>query len=152
MKIIVKAADPHDAQMVSLVAQLDDYLLSRYPAVSTHLDPPEVLSRGFFVAAYHDKNLLGCGAIKYFDEAQYGEIKRLFVIEKMRGFGVSKKIMTKLESHAEKQQNINCIRLETGVYENAALGLYESFGYKKRSAFGTYSEDPLSVFMEKRLP
>ena len=43
------------------------------------------------------------------------------------------------------------VRLETGIYQPEALGLYRSAGYVEREAFGDYVPDPLSVFMEKRL-
>ena len=43
------------------------------------------------------------------------------------------------------------MRLETGIYQPEALGLYRSAGYVEREAFGDYVPDPLSVFMEKRL-
>jgi putative acetyltransferase len=41
--------------------------------------------------------------------------------------------------------------LETGIRQPEALGLYEQAGYKRRGPFGDYAEDPLSVFMQKRL-
>jgi putative acetyltransferase len=31
------------------------------------------------------------------------------------------------------------------------LTLYERAGYQRRGPFGDYSEDPLSIFMEKKL-
>ena len=43
------------------------------------------------------------------------------------------------------------MRLETGVRQPEALGLYETAGYQRRGPFGAYAEDPLCVFMEKRL-
>ena len=43
-------------------------------------------------------------------------------------------------------------RLETGISQPEALGLYQALGYAERSAFGGYStDDPFSVFMEKIL-
>jgi putative acetyltransferase len=41
--------------------------------------------------------------------------------------------------------------LETGPYQHQALGLYERLGYARRGPYGDYRDDPLSVFMEKRL-
>ena len=46
------------------------------------------------------------------------------------------------------------MRLETGIYQPAAIGLYKKFGYRKREQFGQYLDDPddsMSVFMEKIL-
>jgi putative acetyltransferase len=43
------------------------------------------------------------------------------------------------------------MRLETGVLQTEALGLYRRLGYQERGPYGDYETDPLSVFMEKRL-
>jgi putative acetyltransferase len=42
-------------------------------------------------------------------------------------------------------------RLETGVAQREALGLFEKAGYRLRGPFGDYRDDRLSVFMEKDL-
>jgi putative acetyltransferase len=41
------------------------------------------------------------------------------------------------------------LRLETGIYENEAIGLYEASGFRRVPPFGEYKEDPLSLFFEK---
>jgi putative acetyltransferase len=43
------------------------------------------------------------------------------------------------------------LRLETGIYQEEAIGLYEGFGFHRVPHFGEYNEDPLSVFFEKKL-
>ena len=43
------------------------------------------------------------------------------------------------------------MRLETGIYQQAAVRLYTRWGYQTRSAFAPYQPDPLSLFMEKLL-
>ncbi len=50
-----------------------------------------------------------------------------------------------------RARGVRLARLETGVHQHEALGLYADMGYTKRGPFGSYSDDPLSVFMEKRL-
>ena len=67
-----------------------------------------------------------------------------------RGNGLAKLIMCELEAHL-KQRGIGVARLETGIYQPEAIGLYEKLGYEIRGPFGAYKPDPLSVFMEKRL-
>jgi putative acetyltransferase len=42
------------------------------------------------------------------------------------------------------------LRLEAGIHQPEALGLYEALGYVRRGPFGDYGDDPVSVFMEKR--
>ena len=48
-------------------------------------------------------------------------------------------------------EGIAMVRLETGVLQKAAIGLYESLGYCHIQPFGSYLDDPLSLFMEKHL-
>jgi ribosomal protein S18 acetylase RimI-like enzyme len=43
------------------------------------------------------------------------------------------------------------LRLETGIYQTEAIGLYEGFGFERTGPFGEYREDPLSLFYEKRI-
>ena len=58
--------------------------------------------------------------------------------------------MSAIEAHAV-ESGMSVVRLETGIYQPEAIGLYERMGYTRRGPFGDYAEDPLSVFMEKRL-
>ena len=60
------------------------------------------------------------------------------------------KIMQYLEAELQ-QRGISVFRLETGVRQPEALGLYRKLGYVDREPFGAYKPDPLSVFMEKRV-
>jgi ribosomal protein S18 acetylase RimI-like enzyme len=46
---------------------------------------------------------------------------------------------------------VGLLRLETGIHQRAAIGLYERVGFRRIPAFGEYKEDPLSRFYEKRL-
>jgi len=84
------------------------------------------------------------------DDGCYGEIKRLFVLPEFRGLGLSRALMLALEAHLQAQQ-IEWARLETGIHQPEALGLYRRMGYRERGPFGAYRLDPYSVFMEKRL-
>lgn len=48
-------------------------------------------------------------------------------------------------------RHLPLIRLETGIHQKAAIGLYRAAGFEITGPFGDYPDDPLSVFMEKRL-
>ncbi len=141
-----------DAQQ--LISELDQYQLSIYPEESNHLDGAEELSQPnvYFVGAYNGSEIIGIGSIKYVsDDKTYGEIKRVFVSKHGRGQGISRLIMGNLEDHAA-DKGVRKLRLETGIYQPEAIGLYERLGYQKRGSFGSYPEDdPYSVFMEKTL-
>jgi putative acetyltransferase len=94
---------------------------------------------------------VACGAVKLLDDdGRYGEIKRLYVLPAQRGKGLARMIMATLED-ALRREGYPLARLETGVAQPEALGLYRALGYVERTPFGAYRPDPLSVFMEKRL-
>lgn len=77
-------------------------------------------------------------------------MKRLFVLESHRGAGIAKLLMCHLEDGL-KANGISVVRLETGIEQPATIALYRKLGYAERGPFGSYPDDPLSVFMEKRL-
>ena len=58
--------------------------------------------------------------------------------------------MAKIEQ-ATIAEGIAMVRLEIGVLQKAAIGLYESLVYLSYPAIGSYLDDPLSLFMEKHL-
>ena len=124
-----------------------------YPPASNHLESAEALSgpQARFIGIAVDGELVACGAVKLMDDdGRYGEIKRVYVLEGHRGRGLSRRIMARLEEIL-RQEGYQLARLETGVAQPEALGLYRALGYVDRPPFGAYAPDPLSVFMEKTL-
>ena len=149
----IEALDPLSAPAAHLLALSDAYMASLYPAESNHMESPSALAlpNVLFLGAYLDGELAGCGAVKLMhDDGSYGEIKRVYVLDAFRGRGLSKQLMQALEAYLVEQQ-IPLARLETGISQPEALGLYEKLGYQYRAPFGSYLLDPLSVCMEKRL-
>ena len=150
IEIVAVAADSPDA--VALIAELDAHLMAHpYPPQSRHAYSVEKLLRErvvFFVTRYEGQ-LAGCGGIKIFG-ADYGEVKRMFVRPEFRGKGLGKAMLHHLADYA-RDQGAAVLRLETGIYEVEAIGLYERFGFARRAPFGEYVEDPLSVYFEKKI-
>lgn len=142
---------PDQSDVIALIAELDAYQETLYPPESCHalalesLKQPNVL---FAVARDSTGQALGCGAIVLC--AEFGEVKRLYVHPRGRGQGVARKILALLESRA-LASDCNLFTLETGPYQHEALALYTSAGYERRGPFADYTNDPLSVFMEKRI-
>ncbi|OXI98080.1 MULTISPECIES: GNAT family N-acetyltransferase [Burkholderia] len=66
------------------------------------------------------------------------------------GHGLARKLIAMLELRAV-DSGCTVIRLETGPYQHEALALYASAGYQRRGPFGDYTDDPLSVFMQKHI-
>jgi len=148
--IRIKQVDPTRAEVIELIHQLDEYQESMYPPESNHLDSIAELSKPnvIFHAAYADSEICGIGAVKVLND--YGEIKRLYVPEKHRGKGIAKEIVKELEN-CLVNRSIFTARLETGIHQHEAIDLYKKRGYSEIAPFGDYTEDPLSVFMEKKI-
>ncbi|PXX25533.1 MULTISPECIES: GNAT family N-acetyltransferase [Burkholderia] len=142
---------PDQPDVIALIADLDAYQDTLYPPESRHvldmasLKQPNVL---FAVARDREGKAVGCGAIVL--NPEFGELKRMYVSPLGRGQGVARKLMALLESRA---MDLGCklLKLETGPYQHEALALYLSVGYQRRGPFGGYSDDPLSVFMQKHI-
>ncbi len=134
----------------SLIRELDVYQNKLYPVDSCHLDSIETLQSEnvYFYGAIENNEVVAIGSVKLFQD--YGELKRIYVPISQRRKGLAKKIMEKLESLLISK-NIFLSRLETGPYSKDAISLYEKLGYSTCNRFGSYKEDPLSTFMEKKL-
>jgi ribosomal protein S18 acetylase RimI-like enzyme len=52
-----------------------------------------------------------------------------------------------LAGHA-RERGVTLLRLETGIHQREAISLYESWGFRRRAPFGSYVDDPVSVYME----
>jgi len=151
MTVTIALESPRQAEIVRLLGLSDAYAASLYPAESNHLvdlttlEEPEV---SFFVARHGDI-VVGCVALV---EAGDGtaEIKRMFVDPQARGLRAASGLMDELEERA-RARGLDAIRLETGIYQPEAIGLYRKYGYVEIGPFGSYQPDPLSLFMEKRL-
>ncbi len=141
---------PRQPDVLRLIEALDAYQGGLYPPESNHFLDVDSLagpSVRFFVAR-RDGQALGCGALRI-DPAGWGELKRMFVSPDARGLKLGRRLLERIEDEA-RRAGLTCVRLETGIHQPAALGLYRSAGYVEREAFGDYTPDPLSVFMEKR--
>jgi putative acetyltransferase len=149
--IAIQPADPREPEVRRLVEELDRYQMALYPAESNHLLDIETLAQPqmrFFSVAV-DGKIVGCGGIWLHED--YAEVKRVYVHPEARGLGLAKKIMAQLEDEA-RSAGRTVARLETGIWQPEALGLYQALGYADRGPFGDYpTDDPLSVFMEKQL-
>jgi GNAT superfamily N-acetyltransferase len=152
MSIIITEVAPDSADAVQLIGELDAHLMAHpYPPQSRHAFSVEKLLREgvvFFVTRYEGQ-LAGCGGIKIFG-AEYGEVKRMYVRPVFRGKGLGKAMLARLTEYAQGK-NAKVLRLETGIYEVEAIGLYERFGFQRRGPFGEYVEDPLTVYLEKKI-
>ena len=148
--VLITIADPAAPSVRVLIDELDAYMIPLYPAESNHLLGIETLRQPemrFFSAAA-GKDVMGCGGCWL--HADYAEIKRVYVSPRARGLGLAKKLMQRIEDEARLEGRV-IARLETGIRQPEAIGLYRAIGYIERGPFGAYAPDPNSVFMEKAL-
>jgi putative acetyltransferase len=160
--VIINAESPDQPEVLALVARLDAYCAALYPAESNHLLDAAALQGDdvlFLVARDIDGSAVGCVALVRRDDedagegagdGHYGELKRMFVDERLRGQGVGRKLLEHIGMFAA-MSGLRTMRLETGIHQPQAIGLYERFGFVRRGPYGAYQPDPLSLFMEKTL-
>ena len=150
--IEITAVTTPDDDILEMIERLDASMKDMYPPESTHLIPPEELSAGAnrFFAVKVDGKLMGCGGIRVVGR-DYAEIKRIFIDPSSRGLGLAKALLSRLESES-RSLGILEMKLETGISQPEAIGLFERCGYTQCPAFGDYpTNDPYSYFMRKTL-
>ena len=151
-QVTISVDNPASPGARQLIEKLDVYLNSLYPAESNYLLSVEELQQPnvTFLTASFDGKTVGCGAFVDHN-GEYAEIKRMFVLPEFRGWKIGWRLLEELESRA-RSSGLKLARLETGIHQEEALGLYARAGYKRRGGFGDYrQDDPLCIFMEKSL-
>jgi putative acetyltransferase len=151
MSVTITPERPDTPEATALVEELDEYLIPLYPIESHHgLDVSRLIAErvAFFVMRVHGVPA-GCGGVKFYG-AEYGEVKRMFVRPHYRGQGLSKRMLSHLEQYTYSQ-DVPILRLETGILQPEAIGLYRRAGFVEIGPFGHYKPDPLSLFFEKRV-
>jgi putative acetyltransferase len=149
--MIINTETPNQPEVLSMLERLDAYHAALYPAESNHLLGVDALMEDgvlFLVARDVDGTAVGCAALV--NRGGYGELKRMFVDEARRGLGTGRKLLEHVVMFAA-MSGIQVLRLETGIHQPEAIGLYERAGFVRVDPFGDYKADPLSLFMEKRL-
>ncbi|KUN60207.1 GNAT family N-acetyltransferase [Streptomyces griseorubiginosus] len=67
------------------------------------------------------------------------ELKRMYVIEQMRGRGLARRVLSALEEDARAAGRLRMV-LETGTKQPEAIALYTSSGYEPCAKFGYYRD------------
>jgi putative acetyltransferase len=136
-----------DAQV--LIAELEALLEPFYPRESRHgYSVEKLIAEGVAFFLIRQEGVpAGCGGIQLHG-TEYGEIKRMYIRPQFRGLGFAKLMLDHLENYAQSH-GVGLLRLETGIHQLAAIGLYERMGFRRIPPFGDYREDPLSRYYEK---
>jgi putative acetyltransferase len=147
--VVVRAESPDQDDVRNLLQQLDAHMSALYPAESNHLLGIDALLQPeirFFVAR-QSGTARGCGALKL-EEGGTAEVKRMYVDAASRGLGIGKSLMRAIEETAQRE-SVQTLRLETGIHQPEAIGLYIASGFREVPAFPPYRPDPLSRFFAK---
>ena len=104
-----------------------------------------------FWTAWHGEQLAGCGALKEIDPG-HAEIKSMRTAAAHLRKGVAQQLLQHILDEATRR-GYQRLSLETGPVPGfaAAQALYRRFGFEDCGPFGSYRDDPFSVFMTRRL-
>lgn len=149
----IREDDLSGARIAAFLREHLDNMHEITPPESIHalgleaLRAPEIT----FWSAWEADTLLGCGALKELDKTS-GEVKSMRTAAPHRGKGVGAKLLEHILKEAQARA-YEVVYLETGAMPEfvPARSLYKRYGFSVRGAFGDYTDDPNSVFMEKRL-
>lgn len=151
MPATISPERPDSPDARALIAELEALLEPLYPGVSRHgLSVDQLLAENvaFFVIRVEGA-AAGCGGVKLFNW-EYGEIKRMYVRPEFRGLGLAQQMLDHLAAYV-RAYGVPLLRLETGIHQREAVALYQRWGFQPIPPFGSYTEDPLSRFFEKRV-
>jgi ribosomal protein S18 acetylase RimI-like enzyme len=100
--------------------------------------------------ARRDGEVVGCGA--YRRHPGFCEMKRLFVPDRFRGFGIGRKLSDAIIAGA-REEGFKAMRLDTAAQMSEAVALYEAIGFKRCAPYIDYPPRlmPHMVFMELAL-
>ena len=141
---------PDQPEVEAMFAEARALYLTMYPGGRNRLATIADLSKPdtTFWVVREDGKAIGCGGLTRNDG--WGELRRMYVVASARRKNVGALILETMEEYAQAQ-GIPILRLETGERQSAAISLYRANGYKPRGPFGSYPDDDISLFMEKKL-
>lgn len=153
--VAIERAERPTPEIVALIEALNRALDVGYSPDQKHALSLEQLFQPnirFFVARLGGA-AVACGGIGFYDG--YAELKRMYAADAVRGKGVAKAVLARLEAEA-RQAGYALVCIETGDQQHAAMRFYEGAGYRKCGPFGPYAQMPpnaiaTSVFYEKVL-
>ena len=149
----IREDDLTGQKIADLLQEHLDHMKEITPLESVHaldlqaLRSPEIT----FWTAWEDNELLGCGALKELD-LRSGEIKSMRTAKTHLRKGIASKILERIIEQAQRR-NYHSLYLETGALPEfaPARALYQRYRFEYTKPFGEYTEDPNSVFMQKKL-
>ncbi|WP_343815360.1 GNAT family N-acetyltransferase [Colwellia asteriadis] len=149
----IKIGGLRDEQVISLLEEHHEDMLSHSPPESVHaldisaLEQPNVT----FWSLWIGQDLVGIAALKELDK-YHGEIKSMRTSTHFLRKGIARKMLEHLILQASAR-SYKKLSLETGTMDAflPAQKLYQQCGFQVCKPFGSYQEDPYSMFMSKNI-
>lgn len=149
----IRLDDLSGPEIRALLAEHLAGMRSLSPPESVHALPLDALRRPdvSFWTAWSGARLMGCAALKEI-EPRHGEVKSMRTASEHRRSGVARALLAHLVAEARRRRYAR-LSLETGSQPafEPARRLYRGFGFEYCPPFGSYVDDPHSVFMTLRL-
>lgn len=146
---------PDSGKLIEAVQQ--EYVVRYGEPDATEVDPAQFAPpQGLFLIGYAEDVPVAGGGWRTHEEPPEGlragdaELKRMYVVDAMRGKGFARAILAELERTARAAGHRRVV-LETGLKQPEAIALYRSSGYTDIPKFGLYKDDALSVCLAKEL-
>lgn len=144
-------SEPVSDEVRLLVEQLNAHLAPLSPEeyqFGLTIDEMGRPDTSVFVARDAEHRAVGCGALTI-HSAELGEVKRMFTVPRVRGYGVGARILDAMISDA-RSAGLRRLVLETGIglEFSPASRLYESRGFRRRGPFLDYPDSGWSAFYE----
>ena len=143
---------PYDDPVAQdLVEQVQQEYVARYGGRDEAVvDPAEFLPpQGLFLAAEVAGEPVGSGAWRALGDG-VAEIKRVYVVPRLRRRGLAQLIVHTLERSAVGSGSRSVV-LNSGAEQPEALRLYEQLGYGPVTPYGVYACAPDAIFLGKDL-
>lgn len=149
----IRPVDPQGADALALLREAAIDARALYPELHRPDAPwptnPPNPPRGIYLVAYMNGQPTACGALRPLS-ADCAEVRRMYVLKQARRSGLARALLQALEREA-MALGYTRLRLETGMRQLPAMGLYRAQGFVQIPPFGDYAHDPTSVCFEKHL-
>jgi len=148
---ILRRTSSGDPDFNCLTRLLDQALWKLYPLTNQDYVEHNLIKPGAMaVVAYAGGEPVGCGCFRETGTEGTVEIKRMYVVDRMRRRGIARAVLGELESWASSLGWRRAV-LETGVDQPEAIALYTKAGYVRIANYGPYVGMSESVCMGKEL-
>lgn len=142
----LRAVPSTDPDVLSLASAQQAELAALYgddqPLVALH---PDIS----FTLLLLDDTPVGCVGLQPVSPG-VGEIKRMYVDPSSRGWGLSRVLLTAVESQA-RTLGLTRLRLETGTRQTEAIALYTNHGYTPIPPYPPFENEQASLCYAKDL-